>query len=180
MQSKSFGYLALFAIAMVVADAARAQSATAVEQVMVGISTQSKRLDIALAELDEIRKGLHGTDLENADRVANAGRQFSGAVGEAAPVGLLLRHMKHSDDIQFTRAILAISASKAVIAADADTRIINGLLPQISAPAVAVESAKIRDAILLTRNLLEGIVVTVAQNAPSPSEPDSRTAAVAR
>jgi hypothetical protein len=180
MHTKSFGFLALFAIAMVVTDAARAQSATAVEQVMVGISTQAKRLDTALTQLDEISKGLRGQDLENANQVATAGRQFSGAVGEAAPVGLILRHMKHRDDMQFTRAILAISASKAVIAADADTRIIDQLLPQISAPAAAVESAKIRDAILLTRNLLEGIVVTVAQNAPPASQPDSRTAAVAR
>jgi hypothetical protein len=177
MHTKSFGYWTFLAIAMVVMDAARAQSATAVEQVMVGISTQAQRLNTALTQLDEISKGLHGVDLENANQIATAGRQFSGAVGEAAPVGVIFRHMKHRDDMQFTRAILAISASKAVIAADADARVIDRLLPQISAPA-AVESAKIRDAILLTRNLLQGIVVAVAQNSPSP--PDSRTAAVAR
>jgi len=87
--------------------------------------------------------------------VANAGRQFTGAVGEATPVGLILRHMKQPDDIRFTRAILAISASKAVLVADTDAEIINRYLPQIAAPAAAAESAKIRDAILVTRNLLE-------------------------
>jgi len=137
------------------ANSAHAQSATAVEQVMVEVSTQTKRLDTALTTLDQIQKGLHGTDAGRVGVVANAGRQFTGAVGEATPVGLILRHMKQPDDIRFTRAILAISESKAVLVADTDAEIINRYLPQIAAPAAAAESAKIRDAILVTRNLLE-------------------------
>jgi hypothetical protein len=183
MQAKPFGHWVLIAAVLVAGNTARAQSAAVVEHVMVGVSTQSKRLDTALTHLGEITKGLHGTDLDSADQVANAGRQFSGAVGEATPVGLLLRHMKHHDDIQFTRAIFAISASKALLIADVDTDIINRCLPQIANPAAAAESAEIRDAILLTRNLLEAYAVTAAQNGSAPhasAAPDSRTAALAR
>ena len=68
--------------------------------------------------------------------------------------------MKYPEDVRFTRAMLAISASKAVLAANADTEIINRNLPQITAPGAAAESAKIRDAILETRNLLEKFAQT--------------------
>jgi hypothetical protein len=154
MYPRALTCVALFAGALFVSICARAQSATAVEQVMVGVSMQTKRLDIALTNLDQIEKGLHGADVGSVDEVANAGRQFTGAVGEATPVGLILRHMKYPDDIRFTRAILAISASKAVLVANTDAEIINRYLPQIATPAAAAESTKIRDAILETRNLL--------------------------
>jgi hypothetical protein len=75
-------------------------------------------------------------------------------------VSLILRHMKNPDDIRFTRAILAISASKAVLAADTDAEIITRKLPQISTPEAAAESARVRDAILLTRNLLAAVAQT--------------------
>jgi hypothetical protein len=155
MYTRSLASVALVAAAVLVSSSARAQSATAVEQVMVGVSMQTKRLDTALTNLGQIEKGLHGTDAGSVGEVANAGRQFTGAVGEATPVGLILRHMKHPDDIRFTRAILAISASKAVLVANTDAEIINRNLPQIATPAAAAESTKIRDAILETRNLLE-------------------------
>jgi hypothetical protein len=155
MYTRSLASVALVAATVFAANSAHAQSATAVEQVMVEVSTQTKRLDTALTTLDQIQKGLHGTDAGRVGVVANAGRQFTGAVGEATPVGLILRHMKQPDDIRFTRAILAISASKAVLVADTDAEIINRYLPQIATPAAAAESAKIRDAILITRNLLE-------------------------
>jgi hypothetical protein len=116
---------------------------------------QTKRLDTALTSLDQIELSLHGADVDSVGRVANAGRQFTGAVGEATPVGLILRHMKSPHDIRFTRAMLAVSASKALVIADTDTEIINRFLPQIETPAAAAESAKIRDAILQTRSLLE-------------------------
>jgi hypothetical protein len=155
MYTRSLASVALVAAAVLVSSSARAQSATAVEQVMIGVSMQTKRLDTALTTLGQIEKGLHGTDAGSVGEVANAGRQFTGAVGEATPVGLILRHMKHPDDIRFTRAILAISASKAVLVANTDAEIINRYLPQIATPAAAAESTKIRDAILETRNLLE-------------------------
>ena len=91
--------------------------------------------------------------------MANAGREFTGAVGEAAPVSLILRHMTAADDIRFTRAVLAISASKAMLVAESDARIINRSLPHIATPQAVAESIKIRDAILETRDLL----ATVAQ-----------------
>jgi len=160
MYTKSFASVVLVAAALFVSGSARAQSATAVEQVMIGVSMQTKRLDTALTNLGQIQKGLHGADAGSVDEVANAGRQFTGAVGEATPVGLILRHMKYPDDIRFTRAILAISASKAVLVADTDAEIINRYLPQIATPAAAAESTKIRDAILETRNLLEAFAQT--------------------
>jgi hypothetical protein len=160
MFAKVFTSVALVAAALFVSSSVRAQSATAVEQVMVGVSMQTKRLDTALSNLGQIEKGLHGTDAGSVDEVANAGRQFTGAVGEATPVGLILRHMKYPDDIRFTRAILAISASKAVLVANTDAEIINRYLPQIATPAAAAESTKIRDAILETRNLLEAFAQT--------------------
>lgn len=152
--------VALVAAALFGSGSVRAQSATAVEQVMVGVSMQTKRLDTALTNLGQIEKGLHGADAGRVDEVANAGRQFTGAVGEATPVSLILRHMKYPDDIRFTRAILAISASKAVLDANTDAEIINRYLPQIATPEAAAESTKIRDAILATRNLLEAIART--------------------
>jgi hypothetical protein len=51
--------------------------------------------------------------------------------------------------------MLAISASKAVLVADTDTEIINRNLPNITTREAAVQSAKIRDAIVETRTLLE-------------------------
>ena len=132
MYTKSFASLALLAAAAFVSSSACAQSTTAVEQVMVGVSMQTKRLDTALSNLGQIEKNLHGADAGSVDEVANAGRQFTGVVGEATPVGLILRHMKYPDDIRFTRAILAISASKAVLVANTDAEIINRNLPQIA------------------------------------------------
>jgi hypothetical protein len=155
MDTKSFASLALLASAAFVSSSACAQSTTDVEQVMIGVSLQTKRLDTALSNLGQIEKSLHGADAGSVDEVANAGRQFTGAVGEATPVGLILRHMKHPDDIRFTRAILAVSASKAVLVANTDAEIIDRDIPRIATPAAAAESAKIRDAILETRNLLE-------------------------
>jgi hypothetical protein len=155
MYTKSVASLALLATAVFVSSSACAQSTKDVEQVMVSVSMQTKRLDTALSNLGQIEKNLHGADAGSVDEVANAGRQFTGAVGEATPVGLILRHMKYPDDIRFTRAMLAISASKAVLVANTDAEIINRYLPHIATPAAAAESAKIRDAILETRNLLE-------------------------
>ena len=159
MHTRLFASMPLVAAAWLVSGTVSAQTATAVERVMVGVSMQTKRLDTALSNLGQIEKNLHGADAGSVDEVANAGRQFTGVVGEATPVGLILRHMKYPDDIRFTRAILAISASKAVLVANTDAEIINRYLPQIATPAAAAESAKIRDAILETRYLLE----TVAQ-----------------
>ena len=146
--------MTLVAAAWLVSGSVRAQSATAVEQVMVAVSMQTERLDIALTNLGQMEKNLHGTDAASVGKIANAGRQFTGAVGEATPVGLIFRHMKAADDIRFTRVILAVSASKAVLAADTDAEIIERYLPRIATPAAAAESAKIRDAILESRNLL--------------------------
>lgn len=160
MYARALGSVALVLSAVFVSGSVHAQSSSAVEQVMVGVSMQTKRLDTALTNLGQIEKGLHGADAGSVDEIANAGRQFTGAVGEATPVGLILRHMKHPDDIRFTRAILAISASKAVLVANTDAEIINRCLPQIATPAAAAESTKIRDAILETRNLLEAFSQT--------------------
>ena len=154
MYTRLLASTTLVAAAWLVSGSVHAQSATAVEQVMVGVSMQAKRLDTALANLGQMERNLHGTDAGNVGKIANAGRQFTGAVGEATPVGLIFRHMKAPDDIRFTRVILAVSASKAVLAADADAEIIDRYLPRIAMPAAAAESAKIRDAILETRNLL--------------------------
>ena len=154
MYTRLLASMPLVAAAWLVSGSVHAQSATAVEQVMGGGSMQTKRLDTALANLGEMEKNLHGTDAGSVGKIANAGRQFTGAVGEATPVGLIFRHMKAPDDIRFTRVILAVSASKAVLAADTDAEIIDRYLPRIATPAAAAESAKIRDAILETRNLL--------------------------
>jgi len=160
MYSRALASVTLVAAVLFGSAGARAQSATTVEQVMVGVSMQTKRLDTALTNLDQIEKSLHGADAGSVGEVANAGRHFTGAVGEATPVGLILRHMKAPDDIRFTRAILAISANKAVLVANTDAEIINRYLPQIATPEAAAESAKIRDAILQTRNLLEEVART--------------------
>jgi hypothetical protein len=154
MYMRLLASMPLVAAAWLVSGSVRAQSATAVEQVMVGVSMQTKRLDTALANLGQMEKNLHGADVGSVGKITNAGRQFTGAVGEATPVGLIFRHMKAADDIRFTRVILAVSASKAVLAADTDAEIIERYLPRIATPAAAAESAKIRDAILETRNLL--------------------------
>jgi hypothetical protein len=155
MYTRAFTSMALLGVAFLATSAVRAQSVTAVEEVMVAVSMQANRLDAALSKLGQIEKGLHGTDAGSAGEVTKAGRQFTGAVGEATPVGLILRHMKDSDDARFTRAILAVSASKAVLVADTDTEIINRFLPKIRTPEAAAETVKIRDAIVETRNLLQ-------------------------
>jgi hypothetical protein len=165
MHAKVIATVVLLAGALVADLPAQAQTVAAVEQVMVGVSAQTKRLDAALANLGEISKSLHGTDAENTYVVANAGRQFSGAVGEATPVGVILRHMKNAEDVRFTRAILAISASKALLVADSDVETIDRSLAQMVNPAAVVESAKVRDSIVLTRNLLQ----TFALTAQAPS-----------
>jgi hypothetical protein len=135
----------------------QAQDATAIEQVMVSVSVQTKRLDTALDNLGVIGKSLHGADAGRVGEVANAGRQFTGTVQEAAPVSLILRHMTAPEDIRFARAMLAISASKAMMAADSDAQLISRYLPQISTPQAAAESMRIRDAILATRSLLAAV-----------------------
>jgi hypothetical protein len=151
---------------------AEAQTVATVEHVMVGVCAQTKQLDTALANLGEISKGLRTADAESVLLVANAGRQFSAAVGEATPVGVILRHMKNSEDVRFTRAILAISASKALLAADSDIAIINQTLVRISEPAALAESAKVRDSIVQTRNLLETFALT-AKTPARPQAPNS-------
>jgi hypothetical protein len=160
MHAKAIATVALVAGIFLTNPSARAQTVAAVEQVMVGVSVQTKQLDIALTNLSEISKSLHGTDAEGANAIANAGRQFSGAVGEATPVGVILRHMKNREDVRFTRAMLAISASKALLAADSDVEIINRSLAQIVDPAAVAESTQVRDSIVLTRNLLETFALT--------------------
>jgi hypothetical protein len=155
MYSRTFTSAALIAAALSLSSFASAQSITSVEEVMVGVSMQTNRLDTALSNLGQIEKGLHGADAGRVSEIAKAGRQFTGAVGAATPVSLILRHMQHPDDARFTRAMLAVSARKAVLAADADTEIINRCLPRIAIPEAAAESTKIRDAIVETRNLLE-------------------------
>jgi hypothetical protein len=64
---------------------------------------------------------------------------------------------------------LAISASKAVLIADSDIEIINRAIPKIATAAAAADSTEIRDAIVLTRNLLE----TFALTAKSPARPQA-------
>jgi len=155
MYTRAFSSASLLVAAVFASGAVCSQSVSTVEEVMVGVSTQSNRLDQALSKLGQIEKRLHGTDAGRVDEVAKAGRQFTGAVSEATPVGLILRHMKHPDDVHFAQVILAVSASKAVLVGDADTAIINRYLPHIATPEAAAESAKIRDAIVATRNLLE-------------------------
>ncbi len=160
MYAKAYASAALVAATLLASKAGHAQNAAAIERVMVEVSLQTRRLDTALANLGELGEALHGADAGSIGEITSAGRQFTGAVGEAAPVSLILRHMKYPEDVRFTRAMLAISASKAVLAANADTEIINRNLPQITAPGAAAESAKIRDAILETRNLLEKFAQT--------------------
>lgn len=155
MYSRTFTSVALIAAALFLSTSASAQSITAVEEVMVGVSLQTNRLDTALTHLGQIEKALHGADAGRVGEIAKAGRQFTGAVGEATPVGLILRHMQQPDDVRFTRVMLAVSASKAVLAADTDTEIINRYLPRITTPEAVAESMKIRDAIIETRILLE-------------------------
>jgi hypothetical protein len=153
--SRTLATFVLLVTATFACGSVGAQTVAAVEQTMVGVSMQTKRLDTALVSLGRIEMSLHGPEVESVGQVANAGRQFTGAIGEATPVGLILRHMKSPHDIRFTRAMLAVSASKALLAADTDAEIINRFLPQIETPAAAAESATIRDAILQTRSLLE-------------------------
>lgn len=155
MYSRTLATFVLLSAATFASGSVGAQTVAAVEQTMVGVSMQTKRLDTALISLGQIEMNLHGPEFDSVGQVANAGRQFTGAVGEATPVGLILRHMKSAHDIRFTRAMLAVSASKALLVADTDTEIINRFLPQIETPAAAAESATIRDAILQTRSLLE-------------------------
>jgi hypothetical protein len=155
MYSGVFTSVLLTAVAIFGSSSLRAQDATSVDEVMVGVSMQSSRLNTALTKLDQIEKRMRGADASSVGEIAKAGHQFAGAVGEATPVGLLLRHMKYPEDVRFTRAILAISASKAVLVGDTETKVINRYLPKIKAQQAAAESAKIRDAIVATRNLLE-------------------------
>lgn len=167
MYAKTLAAVVLVVGALLGSDRAGAQTVAVVERVMVGVSTQTKQLDTALANLGEIAKGLHGTEGDSAEVVTNAGRQFSGAVGEATPVGVILRHMKNPEDVRFTRTMLAISASKALLVADSDIEIISRALPQIVTPTAAAESAKVRDAIVVTRNLLETFALTAKSPARS-------------
>jgi hypothetical protein len=160
MQTRIIAAALLFTGAAFAGHPVRAQNIAAVEQVMVGVSTQTKQLDTALASLGKVSKDLHGSDAERADEVAHAGHEFSGAVGEATPVGVILRHMKNPEDVRFTRTMLAISATKAVLVADSDIQIINRVLPQISNPEAAAQSIKVRDTIVMTRNLLGSFALT--------------------
>src|ERR1700722_17440625 len=98
MYTRLLASMPLVSAAWLVSGSVHAQRATAVEEVMVGGSMQTKRLDTALANLGEMEKDLHGTDAGSVGKIANAGRQFTGAVGEATPVGLIFRHMKAPDD----------------------------------------------------------------------------------
>jgi hypothetical protein len=157
MNSRSLTAAALLIAAGASGLSAQAQDAASVEQVMVSVSVQTKRLDTALTNLGVIGKNLHGADVGRVGEVTNAGRQFTGAVQEAAPVSLIVRHMTAPEDVRFARAMLAISASKAMMAADSDARLISLYLPKISAPEAAAESMRIRDAILETRNLLAAV-----------------------
>lgn len=68
--------------------------------------------------------------------------------------------MTAPDDIRFTRAMLALFASKAMRIADSDAQIINRYLPHIATPEAVAESVKIRDAILQTRKLLAAVAET--------------------
>jgi hypothetical protein len=163
MSSRSLTVTVLLIAGSVGAIPARAQNANAIEQVMVNVSMQTTRLDAALENLGAIGKNLHGADAGRVGQVTNAGRQFTGVVGEAAPVSLILRHMTAPEDIRFTRAMLAISASKAMLVADSDAQIINRYLPHIATPQAVAESIKVRDAILETRNLL-AVVAQVPQS----------------
>jgi hypothetical protein len=165
MHARAIAAVVVIAGALFSNEPARAQTVAVVEHVMVGVSSQTKQLDAALSNLAEISKGLRGADADSVDEVTNAGRQFSGAVGEATPVGVILRHMKSPQDVRFTRAMLAISASKALLVADSDIEIINRAIPKIATPAAAAESTKVRDAILLTRNLLETFALTAKSRA---------------
>jgi hypothetical protein len=157
MNSRSLTAAALLVAASAGCLPSRAQDASAIEQVMVGVSVQTRRLDTALDNLGAIGRSLHGADAGRVGEVANAGRQFTGTVQEAAPVSLILRHMTAPEDIRFARAMLAISASKAVMAADTDAQLITRDLARISTPQAAAESMRIRDAILATRSLLATI-----------------------
>jgi len=172
MHAKAIATVAVVAGVFFTSLPAAAQTVAAVEQVMVGVSAQSKQLDAALASLSEISKGLRGADAESASVVENAGRQFSGAVGETTPVGVILRHMKSAEDARFTRAILAISASKALLVADSNVVIINRSLPQMVDAATIAESTKVRDSIVLTRNLLQTFALT-AKTASRPQAPNT-------
>jgi hypothetical protein len=169
MHARAIVAVVVIAGALFSNEPVRAQSVAAVEHIMVGVSSQTRQLDAALTNLGEISKGLRGADADSVDEVTIAGRQFSGAVGEATPVGVILRHMKSPEDLRFTRTMLAISASKALLAADTDIEIINRAIPKIATPAAAAESTKVRDAIVLTRNLLE----TCALTAKSPARPQA-------
>jgi len=160
MHTRIIAAAVLFTGAALVGHPVRAQNLAAVEQVMVGVSTQTKQLDTALVSLGKISMGLHGSDAASAEEVAHAGHEFNGAVGEAAPVGVILRHMKNPEDVRFARTMLAISASKAVLVADSDIEIINRALSQIANPEAAAQSIKVRDAIVLTRNLLGSFALT--------------------
>ena len=157
MNSRSLTVALLLTAASLGCMPVSAQNAAAIEQVMVSISMQTNRLDTALDTLAVIGKNLRGADAGRVGEVTSAGRQFTGAVGEAAPLSLILRHMTAPDDIRFTRTMLAISASKAVLMADSDAQIINRYLPHMATPQAVAESVKIRDAILETRNLLAAV-----------------------
>lgn len=172
MSVKPLAAVALVVGALLGSDRASAQTVTAVEQVMVGVSTQTRQLDAALANLSEISKSLHGSESDSAGIVTNAGHQFSGAVGEATPIGVILRHMKNPEDLRFTRTMLAISASKALLVADSDIEIINRSVPQIVTPAAAAESLKVRDAIIVTRSLLAAFALT-AKTPMRPQAPNT-------
>src|SRR5450759_2139365 len=113
MYAKTLAAVVLVVGALLGSDRAGAQTVAVVERVMVGVSTQTKQLDTALANLGEIAKGLHGTEGDSAEVVTNAGRQFSGAVGEATPVGVILRHMKNPEDVRFTRTCLLYTSDAA-------------------------------------------------------------------
>jgi len=67
---------------------------------------------------------------------------------------------------------LAISASKALLVADSSIEVIDRSLPQIATPAAAAESVKVRDAIVLTRNLLQTFALT-AKTPPRPQAPNT-------
>ena len=169
MHARAITAVVVIAGALFSNEPAGAQTVAAVEHIMVGVSSQTGQLDAALSNLGEISKGLHGADADGVGEVMNAGRLFSGAVGEATPVGVILRHMRSPEDVRFARTMLAISASKALLAADSDIEIINRAIPKIATPAAAAESTKVRDAIVLTRNLLQ----TCALTAKSPARPQA-------
>jgi type IV secretory pathway VirB2 component (pilin) len=143
---------------MAVVSTASAQSMTDVAHAITAAIALEHQTDIARRNLLQMQRSLTGNDAEAIHAVLTADEEFFGAYSEVVSVGQILAAMKYPEDRDVVRQFFADSSRNIVATVDQDADYINKFLPEISAPAAALEASKIRDSIVEVRNLFAPFV----------------------